>query len=192
MPAPIVVGGGAATASSGLGFGQLAGLGALGSLTDFGLGQISSAISWKRQKKILKNQIQWRVNDMRKAGINPLLAVTSGTGSGANVPVMSAGGTANSALAFAQAKRALQTMDAEIYQKEMSGKESEGRTTLYRAQQALTDQEKRFNEQYLEPWLRARAEFDKNNPDVVKAGRLMEYLSPFVNSAKGLFLGGKR
>lgn len=39
--------------------------------------------SWKRQKKVLQNQIQWKVNDLRAAGLNPILAASSALAGGA-------------------------------------------------------------------------------------------------------------
>lgn len=86
-----------------------AGASIAGSALDFGFGQASSAISWKRQKKVLKNQIRWRVNDMRAAGINPILAVSGGGGLGGGGGAVSAGATgstdfASSAARLAQAK----------------------------------------------------------------------------------------
>lgn len=46
--------------------------------------------AYKRTKAILKNQIQWRVNDLEGAGLNKYLAVTGGMGGGsASVPMAS-------------------------------------------------------------------------------------------------------
>lgn len=39
--------------------------------------------AWKRQKRVLQNQIQWRVADLRAAGLNPILAAQSAFGGGA-------------------------------------------------------------------------------------------------------------
>lgn len=89
-----------------------------GSALDFGFGQASSAISWKRQKKILQNQVRWRVNDMRKAGINPILAVSGGFGGGgAAVPPGATGGHtdfAASARSMQEAMRSRKLQNAEL------------------------------------------------------------------------------
>lgn len=43
--------------------------------------------NWKRQKKVLKNQIQWRVKDAKKAGLHPLAAI--GASHSVHVPYQS-------------------------------------------------------------------------------------------------------
>lgn len=82
-----------------------AGLSLLGSVSNWGLGMISSAVSSKRQykyqkklaeqqfeynKTMMQNRHQWEVNDLRSAGLNPILSAGGGgaagsTGSGGSV-----------------------------------------------------------------------------------------------------------
>lgn len=56
-------------------------LGFLGDVADkatsFGFGQFAASRQNKFQKEILNNRYQWQVADMKAAGINPILAVTS-------------------------------------------------------------------------------------------------------------------
>lgn len=58
-----------------------------GGLFGGAIGAISNAAeagkAWERQKKLAKNQIQWRVSDLKKAGLNPLLSISGGLSGGA-------------------------------------------------------------------------------------------------------------
>lgn len=64
-----------------------AGAGALGGIVGgavtYGLNVAASNDAWRRQKRVLQNQIQWRVADLRAAGLNPILAAGSFLGGGA-------------------------------------------------------------------------------------------------------------
>lgn len=60
---------------------------AIGGGINYGWGALSASKAFKKQKKILKNQIQWRVADMRAAGLNPILAVNPGGGGNVNAPM---------------------------------------------------------------------------------------------------------
>lgn len=66
------------------------------------LGAHTSAFGAERQmkfqKKVLKNRYQWAVKDLRKAGMNPILAVTGGGGlAGGTAPGASGGHPISSA-----------------------------------------------------------------------------------------------
>ncbi len=47
-----------------------------------GFSALAAKKAFSRQKQILKNQIQWKVNDLEGAGLNKYLAVTGGMGGG--------------------------------------------------------------------------------------------------------------
>lgn len=70
------------------------------------------------QKKYAKNQVQWRVEDMRKAGINPVLAANPGFGAGsANLQNADFSGLSNagqSAATVMQAGTAARQADSNI------------------------------------------------------------------------------
>lgn len=53
----------------------------------FGFGEWAAERAFTKQKKILKNQIQWRTADMRAAGLNPILAVSPGAATAATAPM---------------------------------------------------------------------------------------------------------
>lgn len=71
--------------SSDSGGGSSAAGGIVMGLGEAGFSALASHKAYKRQKHIMKNMIQWRVEDMKGAGLNPILAVSPGGGSSASV-----------------------------------------------------------------------------------------------------------
>lgn len=67
-----------------MGFGWAEAASAVGNL---GSSALASYINWKHQKEVMKNRHQWEVEDLRKAGLNPILSA-GGQGSSGNAPVV--------------------------------------------------------------------------------------------------------
>lgn len=82
-----------APAIAAAGIGALADLG--GGLVDQYFNEKASDKAWKRQKKVLQNQVQWRVADAVAAGLHPLAALGL---SPANGPAATVGSSLGSAL----------------------------------------------------------------------------------------------
>lgn len=58
---------------------------AIGGAANFGSSALSAYVGWKHQKELMKNRHQWEVEDMRKAGLNPILSA-GGSGAPGNAP----------------------------------------------------------------------------------------------------------
>lgn len=61
---------------------------AIGGVANLGSSAVSSYFNWKHQKEVMQNRHQWEVADMRKAGLNPILSATGGSGAPGNAPTI--------------------------------------------------------------------------------------------------------
>lgn len=61
---------------------------AIGGAANIGSSALSAYFGWKHQKEVMKNRHQWEVEDMRKAGLNPILSATGGSGAPGNAPTI--------------------------------------------------------------------------------------------------------
>lgn len=120
----------------------------VGGLISGGIKGISGIFSankaYTRQKEMMKNAHQWEVQDLRKAGLNPILSATGGSGASASSPAASDSTDLDLASA-AQMKKQLQLNEKQI----------DSNIKLQK-----TQEEKAFYEGQLSNQLRAKTEFE--------------------------------
>ncbi len=90
------------------------GSGLIGGLIDVGTGFAASSQAYKRTRKMYRHRFQWAAEDLEKAGLNRILALTQGPGSpGSNVPqAQTRGGLADAAAKAALLRSQLRQIDA--------------------------------------------------------------------------------
>lgn len=60
---------------------------AAGAALNIGSSALGAYFNWKHQKEAMQNRHQWEVEDLRKAGLNPILSA-GGQGTSGNAPVV--------------------------------------------------------------------------------------------------------
>lgn len=92
-------------------------IGATADLANTGLGLYQSSKAYRRAKEMYQHRYQWAVDDMRKAGLNPVLAATGGGVSTGGLNAGQVGNTGNfgsNALAAYRQSKQNELMDAQI------------------------------------------------------------------------------
>lgn len=185
-----------------MGFGWSGVASAIGNL---GSSALASYVNWKHQKEVMKNRHQWEVEDLRKAGLNPILSA-GGQGTSGNAPVVEpvdvAGAMRSGAdkdLKEAQAKQVEFQNSALAADTELKKAQTEvaKEASILTYAQAVGQgwQNRIFNETLKQAenatensalaTERNKMVFDymKENPSAWKFGQFMQLLNPFGSSA---------
>ena len=97
--------------------GWAAAIGAAMDIANTGLGLYKSSKAYRRAKQMYQHRYQWAVDDMRKAGLNPVLAATGGGVSTSGLNAGQVGNTGNfgsNAVAAYKASQESKLMDSQI------------------------------------------------------------------------------
>lgn len=186
---------------------------AIGGIANVGSSALSAYFGWKHQKEAMKNRHQWEVEDLRNAGLNPILSA-GGQGTSGNAPVIEpvdvAGAMrsgADTELKEAQAKQVEvqnSALAADTELKKAQTEVAKEASTLTYAQAVGQGWQNRIYGETLKQAENATAnsalaternkmvfDYMKQNPTAWQAGQFMQLLNPFgtaapvVNSAVG-------
>lgn len=185
---------------------------AVGGFLNLGSSAASAYFSWKHQKEVMQNRHQWEVNDLRKAGLNPILSA-GGSGAPGNAPIIEAPDVAGAAAKAVEASLGRSQEDlikAQTQQSISSARQAESQTALNKTEekrvgfeadrslesvgtQALTNyilkeqwaQEKLKTANSALETERHKMAFDymKNHSGAWSFGQWMQLLNPFGTSA---------
>jgi len=182
---------GAAAGAAGIG---AAGQGMSGIISGL-WGKYGADKAWKRQKKVLKNQIQWRVGDMRQAGLNPLLSISGGVSGGAGAVPQGRAGPIGAGPDFAGAMQKVSSAHA---LRASAEKDLESAELLYAQRYG-----QQLNNTILEKQLAGTVELEmttakqleemyRQYPWLRKARAIVETMSPFIPKTSGSVNVNKR
>lgn len=87
---------------------------AIGGAANLGSSALSAYFGWKHQKEVMQNRHQWEVADMRKAGLNPILSATGGSGAPGNAPTIVAPDIAGAFKSVSQERLSDSSQNAEL------------------------------------------------------------------------------
>ena len=114
---------------------------AIGGAANIGSSALSAYFGWKHQKEVMKNRHQWEVEDLRKAGLNPILSAGD-SGSPGNAPIIEApdvAGAAAKAVEASLGKSQEDLIKAQTQQSVSSARQAESQTALNKTEEKRVD-----------------------------------------------------
>ena len=111
---------------------------AIGGAANLGSSALAAYFGWKHQKEVMQNRHQWEVEDMRKAGLNPILSATGGSGAPGNAPIIEApdvSGAAAKAVEASLGRSQEDLIKAQTQQSVSSARQAESQTALNKTEE---------------------------------------------------------